>query len=130
MAIPWFDVACSILAPAVRRPVASPHSTDDPGAYTRDTCHACGRPSDDCDQIGDRLYCPRPDCVQAGDAYRCEVAAVDMCGLEFSDEERANIVDFEVHHEVDVRQVFLDYSDALNAATLAAVALEQRAVRS
>jgi hypothetical protein len=117
MTTSWFDVACGILAPTVRRPVASPHDTDDPGAYERDTCHKCGAASDDCEQVGERTYCP--DHAQAADARRCEIAAVEECGLEFSDDEIKRIYSSATEYAADLRQTVLDYVDALNAANLA-----------
>jgi hypothetical protein len=45
------------------------------------------------------------------------------CEACVKDEERAAVIDFEIHHEVDMRQILLEYSGALNAATLAATKL-------
>jgi methionyl-tRNA synthetase len=87
------------------------------GAYERDTCHKCGAASDDCEQVGERTYCP--DHAQAADARRCEIAAVEECGLEFSDDEIKRIYSSATEYAADLRQTVLDYVDALNAANLA-----------
>jgi RecJ-like exonuclease len=95
-------------------------STCEPCAGTGEVdaaCHVCGEPSVTAIRYpGER-----------GDTYLCE--ACERGATSLDDDERALVVDFEVHHEVELRQIFLDYSDALNAASLAATKLSQ-AVRT